>query len=342
MHFTNCTKCDFSITEDHNFVDGTCDKCGATEVVEPEEPIYNASVKIPGKAGLFESDFSLIYYVPKSYPTNWYIKVEKESFSESTPTITTLTEADIYTTQGNYYLVALRGISAKQVANEITATLYAEVNGVMSYGDALDFNLKDYAEDRIAKSTDADLVAAMKAFLNYAAACQTRFNYNTSDLANATLSSEDKVIIPPTEITNENNVKEYIKIDNPTASVAGFAVSYEDKMTLAPILKVPSDYATTGIQVKIEYKGKADYISLKDDSQAYSGSYRIVYFTGLAIKEVREPVIITVIDSNGNAISNSRKYSFESFASDWEDGEKDYNPSRAMVTFGDLFKIYKD
>ena len=35
-HTANCTKCDFSTTEDHNFVDGTCDKCGAKEVVECE------------------------------------------------------------------------------------------------------------------------------------------------------------------------------------------------------------------------------------------------------------------------------------------------------------------
>ena len=70
--------------------------------------------------------------------------------------------------------------------------------------------------------------------------------------------------------------------------------------------------------------------------------YYLVDFTGLAIKDVRTPVLITIVDSEGNAISNTRQYSFEVYAASRSEGQADYIPARAMIAFGDLFKVFKE
>lgn len=315
------------------------------------EPVYDSSVKIVGKNGLFESDYSLLFYVPTTLPDGWYIEATMAKYNKNTrleDVTKTLTIDDLYDTttiSGNtYYRVALKGIAAKEVANEITVTLHKVVDGVDYYGDSIQYNLVSYATARIAKN-QANEVAAMVAFLNYASAAQTRFGYNTTNLANASLTDEQKVVTPVSEITDATRDDNHIVIDNPTATLNGFAPSYEDKMTLVTYCKVPDNYVEAGLKIKYEYTSgsinKVEYISLSE-STVFNQVYRQVAFTGLAIKEVRTPVLVTVVDSNNNPISNTRRYSFEVYAASRKTTSDDYAPARAMVTFGDLFKVFKE
>lgn len=320
---------------------------------EPTEPVYDASLKINGKNGLFESDYSLLYYIPATLPDGWYISVKMASYNGNErleDVEIKLTENDVYDTVNmagsDYHRVALKGIAAKEVANEIVATLHKVVDGVDYYGDSLNYNLVTYAETRIAANQPKE-VAALAAFLNYAAATQERFNYNTQNLANASLTDEQKEIKPASEITDETRDDNYITIDNPSANLRGFAPSYKDKMTLVTMFDAPEEYISSGAKIKYEYVSntieKVEYVNLSEGKPFPDAEGVLqVSFTGIAIKDVRTPVLVTIVDSEGNAISNTRRYSFEVYAASRGEGTPDYEPARAMIAFGDWFKEFKE
>jgi len=61
-------------------------------------------------------------------------------------------------------------------------------------GSELNYSVVTYCKNRINNSTDPAEVALCKALLNYGTASQLLFNYNTDNLANASLSDADKVL----------------------------------------------------------------------------------------------------------------------------------------------------
>ncbi len=88
-----------------------------------------------------------------------------------------------------YYRVTGR-VAAKEMADDVVVELYA--------GDELiasaNCSVRGYADRAFKYSDDAELIAMMKAMLNYGAASQMLFGHNTSDLANSILAEGDKAV----------------------------------------------------------------------------------------------------------------------------------------------------
>jgi hypothetical protein len=82
-------------------------------------------------------------------------------------------------------------VYAKQVADQVDVQV---MNGSKPVGDPISYSVMQYCNNRIKKSGDSNEVALCKAMLNYGAASQKMFNYNTDNLANASLSAADKVL----------------------------------------------------------------------------------------------------------------------------------------------------
>ena len=298
-----------------------------------------------------------MYAVPASTPAGWYILVEREQYDGNTllpeKEQIKLTADDNYgfqTINGvNCYVVLVKGISARTVANKITATLYQEVDGVMSYGDTLDYNLVTYAMNQINRANPTakqeKFKDAMIAFLNYTSACQERFGYNTNNLANAELDESLKSYDCEAEITNNRNDSSVV-IDNPTSSILAYAPQYKDKITLCVLSDTPAD--RTGLSLKIEYTSVdgtkvSDLLSFDDaimSSYSNGKMYPQLNYSSIAFKDVRTLVSLTVVNAEGQAISNTGVYSFESYAASRSSTKPDYNPARALINFGDKIKDY--
>lgn len=345
--------------EVHNFVDGVCDKCSAAEVVKPT---YNADLKVKAKNALFQSDYSLMFAVPTSTAEGWYLVVEQDKYDGTTkidPRVETLTVEDTYNVQNvngvQCNTLLLTGIGARDVASEIRITLYAEVDGVMSYGPTESYNLVSYARKQIdnglattATTKKKNFAKAMVAFLNYATAAQNRFKYNNTaaNLANAVLTEEEKALAPlASEPVNYRNDASVV-IENPTSSILAYAPQYKDKITLSVLVDAPTaDLANLYLQIDyVDSKGvqKNDSIALIDGADtSYNGAIKKqINFTSVSFADVRTNINLKVVDANGNAISNTGIYSFESYAASRKTTSADYEASRALVNFGDYIKIY--
>ena len=79
-------------------------------------------------------------------------------------------------------------LAVKQIADTVTAQVMNE-NGTV--GTAVNYSLKQYCTNKLSSATMGDLA---KALLNYGAAAQMFFNYNTDNLANDVLDEADRIL----------------------------------------------------------------------------------------------------------------------------------------------------
>jgi hypothetical protein len=97
--------------------------------------------------------------------------------------------------ENGLYRVSLP-ISAEKLGDEIYLCVYAELDdGTVIYSDVVTYSVKSYAYGKLADSkTDASLKALLVSLLNYGAAAQVYFGYNTDALVNANLTAEQQAL----------------------------------------------------------------------------------------------------------------------------------------------------
>lgn len=112
--------------------------------------------------------------------------------------------------QTGVYQFVVANCAAKQMCEEVHFELYycgasADNEGVLIY--QTDYSIRQYCMNMINKPASAKTVALCRAVLDYGAAAQVYFNYNTDQLANADgygTGTVDSVVIP--EYNSENNL----------------------------------------------------------------------------------------------------------------------------------------
>jgi hypothetical protein len=91
------------------------------------------------------------------------------------------------------YLSTSQGIHAKYLGDTVYLAIYAELSdGTYAYSKLASYSPVQYATNQLKTSTDTKLKQLVVAMLNYGAAAQNHFAYNTSVLANATLTTDQK------------------------------------------------------------------------------------------------------------------------------------------------------
>ena len=86
----------------------------------------------------------------------------------------------------------------KVYAKEMTETVTAQVMTPKGpVGEAKSYSVAEYCNALMAATNNAEIIAVCKAMLNYGAAAQMQFGYNLDNLANASLSEEDKIVAKP-------------------------------------------------------------------------------------------------------------------------------------------------
>ena len=85
----------------------------------------------------------------------------------------------------NYYAVVYPGMAAKQMRDEVSVTIYDKYGNQVS--ETMTNSIYNYAVGRLQNSTDVGFKTLLMDMLNYGAMAQTKFEYNTENLANAGL-----------------------------------------------------------------------------------------------------------------------------------------------------------
>ena len=92
------------------------------------------------------------------------------------------------------YIACSQGIHAKYLGDKVYLAVYAKLaDGTYAYSKLASYSPVQYATSKLS-GTDASLKQLVVAMLNYGAAAQTHFGHNTSALANASLTAEQKAL----------------------------------------------------------------------------------------------------------------------------------------------------
>lgn len=175
----------------HNYVDGACDVCGEADPDAPVGPTYVEGLVIAGKNVAFAADYTMVFAVSKANYEAYdevYLEVQKKLYDgEVEFESATLTETEIL---NGMYAFRYKNFAAREIASEVKATVYAkDADGNVYYGPTLTYSMREYAQNQITKSKNEYFKTMMVDFLNYGAAAQNYFGYNTGDLANKNIDA---------------------------------------------------------------------------------------------------------------------------------------------------------
>ena len=176
----------------HNFVNGIC-VCGKTEYVFDSNlmPMMAISVGVE-----IQVNYTILAARVKDYD-RFYVEVVKQvADGEAVKTVFSLEKENMEVLEYNGtvvgYNVTYTGIVASQMGDNFSATLYAvNADGVTYYGLAETSSIKNYLLEKINdKASSAEIKTLAVDMLNYGAAAQLHFGYNTKNLVNADMSEE--------------------------------------------------------------------------------------------------------------------------------------------------------
>ena len=126
-------------------------------------------------------------YFKKSYtPNTGYVKIVREHEGVADETIEIpLTDCPI---NGSFYQIPYKGLAAKEMTDKLYITVYDAEGRQVSV--TREESIQTYVTRMIANCMDPTEMALYVDILNYGAAAQEYFGYNTADLANALLTEE--------------------------------------------------------------------------------------------------------------------------------------------------------
>jgi len=257
------------------------------------------------------------------------------------------TTGETYVVDGSGRAVfRFRDIAPHMTGETITATLHATKDGVLYAGKPLTYSVKQYCYNMLSTYNDVDYPSAaygelrtlLVDLLNYGAAAQQYVGYKTDTLANADLVDKQKAWGTQTEPTAESILDlEYATVETPSVTWNGGSLLLSDSVTVRYTLTAAS---LDGLTVKLE-AGNCEYII--DGSEllpAEKENQYYLYFDKLNAAQMREPIFATAY-TDGTAVSNTVRYSIESYVSEKDNGGDALAALvKAMLCYGDAAASY--
>ncbi len=271
----------------------------------------------------FGNDLSMLYAIPVESLRNCYdisLIVTKDYVLQDGTVEQrekTLTPVE-YTIDGTtYYRFDYKEVSAKEIGDTLIAYLDF-TKGEQNYNDKVDeYSLKQYAEERLAASSNDSFKRLLVDLLNYGAAAQTYFEYKTDKPVNAELTEEQKAL-------STGKYKEITKVvsDEDTgvyeAEITRKNIKFGNRIELLVATSFEKDSDLNGVKLKVVYttaSGEEGVETIDGADFVYRTDVNsfAAYFNGLKASEFRSVLFLTLVRGD-EAISATVKYSLDTYA----------------------------
>lgn len=241
------------------------------------------------------------------------------------------------------YIYNFSNIAPSMMNDKITAKLYATYKGEVVLCQSVDYSVSDYCYNQLKYCMPGQAYANNEAFktllvdlLNYGAASQKYVNYKTDHLVNANLSATQKAWGTATVPALSTVQDPYYKtIEDASATWKGAGLLLNDTVELR--FKLTTD-SLAGLSVHITTDKNQSGWMIDSFTDSGDGGY-YVYFRSLIANQMRETVYLTVY-RNGVAVSNTLRYSIESYAYSKQNDANLANLLIAMMRYGDAATKY--
>jgi hypothetical protein len=211
------------------------------------------------------------------------------------------------------YIAHSQGINAKYLGDTVYLACYAELtDGSFVYTKLAPYSPVQYATSQLKNSTNVQLKQLVVAMLNYGAQAQLFFGHNTNNLANATLTADQKLLpnayredmvgsVPSASTSKQGifaNNKGFAK-RYPSISFEGaFCINYFFTPSYTPVGNITlyyweeADYNAVGVLTKANATGT---LTLVPEG---NGEYR-ADIEGIAAKSLSGAVYVAAVYTDG-------------------------------------------
>ncbi len=227
-------------------------------------------------------------------------------------------------------------VAAKEMADDVVVELYAGGELIKS----ANCSVRGYAERAFTlaasdpAAVDAKLITMMKAMLNYGAASQTFFGYNTADLANSILDEGDKVVAPVdtsaiTPVNGSGDIEGFIPVQ--------FSCVLETTTTIRHYFKLAEGENIEAYEFLVND-------ALVTPTLTADGTMYYVDITGIAATSMEDTQTFTVRKNTENGMEsetiNATVYSYMRAVATHSTDENLKNAMNAMHAYGEAAKAF--
>ena len=196
-----CNACGYSYSQTiaatgHSYANGTCTTCGAQD---PNHTVAQPSVSLKYPTLVFEDVITMNVYFSATNLQD-VAQMGLITYSQSTTNVNVNT-ADavvpgyVWSDADGLYYASTEGIAAKNLGDTIYFAVYARLtDGSYYYSRLVPYSPETYAYAQLS-SGSAEMKPLVVAMLNYGAAAQTYFSYNTDKLVNRNLTDAQKAMV---------------------------------------------------------------------------------------------------------------------------------------------------
>lgn len=178
----------------HSYENGICVSCGT---VDPDAGATIPTLTLKSPTLEFKDMITVnAFYTAEN--TEDVVQMGMITYSEKVSTWSVDTAKYVipgatYDASTGRYVSTSQGIHAKYLGDTVYLAIYAELSdGTYAYSKLASYSPVQYANNQLKNSTDTKLKQLVVAMLNYGAAAQNHFGYNTGALANGTLTVDQK------------------------------------------------------------------------------------------------------------------------------------------------------
>ena len=212
------------------------------------------------------------------------------------------------------YRFVFDDINANEYSIDVTATLIADGEAI----ETITYSVKQYAEAQLSRNlANAKFNTLIVDLLNYGAAAQIYFDYNTDNLANAGLTEAQKAYATqdlPTAVSNKN------KVDGEDGLVIIKGVSLSLVNTIVAYVRFDLTCEAEDVYAIIEYTDmdgnaqskvvdESEFVRFEGIENKYA-----VSFAEFGPMQMRDTFTVKFFDANTDAqIGDSMTYSIESY-----------------------------
>ena len=300
----------------HSFAEGICGICGAADP-DYVKPVVKPTLTLKSPTLEFK-DMITVNAMFTAENIDDVVEMGMITYTEKVDVWNVETAAHVipgttYDAATGRYIAHSQGINAKYLGDTVYLACYAKLSdGSYVYTKLAPYSPVQYATNQLKNSSDMKLKQLVAAMLNYGAQAQLFFGHNTDNLANATLTDEQKTLpeayrsemvsaVPTASAEKQGifaNNKGFAK-RYPSISFEGaFCINYFFKPNYAPVGDITlyywneSDFNAADVLTKQNASGSLT-LSLED-----SGEYR-GDIEGIAAKNLSASVFVAAVYSDG-------------------------------------------
>ena len=226
--------------------------------------------------------------------TDYYAVIEHHDANGNVNKVT-IPQSEWGTKNANYSAIQYDGLAAKQMSDTLFVTIYNAADKQVSVRH--EDGIRAYALRGLAKSTDAKVLTALMDMLNYGAAAQEAFTYNTENPANADTESYQQYAsatynVENTQQKDSNYYKTTLSLEN-SIQLTGYFKGITSDMSAK--IEFTDHYGSTSYSIDVPFE---EFIKGNTAGTIYG-----VRVDELVIADAAQDVTITVYNADGTVYS---------------------------------------